>query len=76
MSAHADFSVDKLSGPEKWRDMCTSKIDCLCTGELVRTHESHQRRQLIGGTENFLAAPELLQSYNLFAGKSDCNMLQ
>ncbi len=44
--------------------------------ERVRTHESRQRRQLIVGNENFLAAPELLQSYNMFAGKSNCNKLQ
>ncbi len=54
--AHADWPVDKLSG----LDVRAPKIECMCTGAQVCTHESSQRRQLDIGAETFLWAHELL----------------
>ncbi len=41
--AHADWSVDELSGLAKWRDVRASEIKCMRAGAQACTHESSQR---------------------------------
>ncbi len=51
-----------LTGLEKWRDMRASKVEHMCTGALICTHESFQRQRLDEGAVTFLWVHVLQQN--------------
>ncbi len=57
-----DWPINTLSGLEKWRDISTSKIECMRTTSQVSTHESPECRWLHVGARSSLWAYKLLHA--------------